>query len=105
MEARRFNQEASRLAGVEVLVVSMDLPFAQARWCGAAGAERVRTLSDYNGARFGNAYGVLIKELNLLARTVFVVDQQGTIRYIELVKEMTQEPNYGAALDAARKLV
>jgi len=87
---------------VVVLTVSMDLPFAQKRWCGAAGVTRVKTLSDHRDASFGMAYGVLIKELRLLARAVFVVDRQGTIRYVQLVKELTSEPDYDAVLKAVR---
>lgn len=103
METRRFNQEASQLGeDVQILVISMDLPFAQQRWCGAAGIDRVQTLSDHRDASFGLAYGVLIKELRLLARAVFVVDRDGIIRYTELVKEQATEPNYTAVLDAVR---
>jgi thiol peroxidase len=106
METRRFNEEAGRLGqDVVVLTVSMDLPFAQKRWCGAAGVQNVQTLSDYRQAAFGKAYGVLIKELHLLARAVFVLDKPGVIRYVELVKEVASEPNYDAALAAAKKLL
>jgi len=105
METRRFNQEADRLsADVQILTISMDLPFAQKRWCGAAGVDKVVTLSDHRNASFGTAYGVLIKELRLLARAVFVVDRDGTIRYIQIVREITQEPDYEAALDAVNNL-
>jgi thiol peroxidase len=105
-ETRRFNEEAAGLGdNVVVLTVSMDLPFAQGRWCGAAGVKNVKTLSDHREAAFGTAYGVVIKELRLLARTVFVVDKQGTVRYIEIVKEVAAEPNYEAALAAAKKLL
>ncbi len=100
---RRFNAEAGSLGeDVAVLTISMDLPFAQKRWCGAAGIENVQTLSDHREAAFGKAFGVLIKELRLLARAVFVVDKQGVIRYVQIVKELTNEPNYEAALKAAR---
>jgi thiol peroxidase len=103
-ETRRFNEEAQRLGDdVVVLTVSMDLPFAQKRWCGAAGVENVRTLSDHREASFGKAYGVLIKELRLLARAVFVVDKEGVIRYIQTVKEVSNEPDYEAALKATRE--
>ena len=106
METRRFNDEASRLGdNAVVLTISMDLPFAQKRWCGAAGVDRVQTLSDHRDASFGQAYGVLIRELRLLARAVFVVDQQGTIRYQELVKEIVDEPDYESVLGAAADLV
>jgi thiol peroxidase len=101
MEVRRFNQEAAKLPNVEVLVISMDLPFAQSRWCGAAGAENVKTGSDYRDASFAKTYGVLIKELHLEARAIFVVDANDTIVYKEIVSEVTQEPNYDAALKAA----
>jgi len=104
-ETRRFNQEASNLGDdVIVLAVSMDLPFAQSRWCGAAGVKNVQTLSDHRDAAFGTSYGVLVKGLRLLARAVFVVDKQGVVRYVELVKEVATEPNYEAALNAAKKL-
>ncbi|KPJ48659.1 MAG: redoxin [candidate division Zixibacteria bacterium DG_27] len=104
-ETRRFNQEAGRLGSdVVILTISMDLPFAQKRWCGAAGVDKVQTLSDHREASFGTAYGVLIKELRLLARAVFVVDREGSIQYIQLVEELTKEPDYKAVLDAVRKL-
>lgn len=105
METRRFNQEAGSLGDdVTVLAISMDLPFAQGRWCGAAGVKNVRTLSDHRDAAFGASYGVLIQGLRLLARAVFVTDKQSVVRYVELVKEVASEPNYGAALNAAKKL-
>ncbi len=105
METRRFNQEAGGLGdNVAILTISMDLPFAQARWCGAAGVDKVVTLSDHRDAAFGEAYGVLIKELRLLARAIFVVDREGIIQYVQLVKEMTQEPDYGSVLAAAKRL-
>ena len=106
METRRFNDEAGRLGDdVEILTISMDLPFAQKRWCGAAGVDKVQTLSDHRDAAFGQAYGVLIKGLRLLARAVFVVDKEGTIRYIELVKEIASEPDYDSILTAVKELV
>lgn len=105
METRRFNQEAAKLGpNVGILTISMDLPFAQKRWCGAAGVDKVTTLSDHRDASFGTAYGVLIKELRLLARAVFVVDGEGIIQHIELVKELTEEPDYDAILNAVKKL-
>ena len=104
METREFNKRAGKLGdGVAMLTISMDLPFAQARWCGAAGVSHVTTLSDYRDANFGMTYGLLIRELRLLARAVLVVDRKGTIRYMELVKEVTNEPNYDAALDAVSR--
>jgi thiol peroxidase len=105
IETRRFNEEAGKLgSNVVVLTISMDLPFAQKRWCGAAGVKNVQTLSDYRDASFGRAYGVLIKELRLLARAVFVLDRDGIIRYIQIVDELTNEPDYETALDAAKGL-
>jgi len=105
-ETRRFNQEAAGLPGnVVVLTISMDLPFAQGRWCGAAGIDKVVTLSDYQQRSFGNAYGVLIKELLLLSRAIFVVDASDTIRYIQVVPEITSEPDYAAVIAAAKKLL
>ena len=104
-ETRRFNEEAGKLPGVEVLTVSMDLPFAQKRWCGAAGVTHVRTLSDYQDHSFGPAYGVLIKELVLEARAVFVLDKNNSLQYVEYVKEVAEHPNYESALAAAKKLV
>jgi thiol peroxidase len=105
MEVRRFNKEAADLADdVLVVTVSMDLPFAQKRWCGDAGVDRVMTLSDHREASFGKGYGVLITELRLLARAVFVVDREGTLRYQQLVKELTEEPDYDEVLEAVGEL-
>ena len=106
LETKMFNEEAGRMdRDVAILTISMDLPFAQKRWCGAAGVDKVTTLSDHRDAAFGEAYGVLIKELRLLARAIFVVDKQGTVQYRQLVKEVTEEPNYEAAIEAIKKLV
>jgi len=106
METRRFNEEAAKLGEkVQIVTISMDLPFAQKRWCGSAGVDKVVTLSDHRDAAFGSAYGVLIRELRLLARVVFVVDGAGTIQYIQTVKEVTDEPDYEAILEAVRKLI
>ena len=103
-EVRRFNEEVTKLPGVEVLTISMDLPFAQKRWCGAAGVSNVRTLSDYREGSFGNAYGTLIKDLRLNSRAVFVLDKDNTVRHVEYVKEVASQPDYDAAMNAARKL-
>jgi len=101
VETRRFNVEAGKLGDdVAVLTISMDLPFAQKRWCGAAGVSHVTTLSDHMDANFGLAYGVLIKDLRLLARAVFVIDRDNTIRHIEIVSEIRKEPDYEACLKA-----
>ena len=102
-QTRRFNQEAEKFpGGVLVLTVSMDLPFAQGRWCGAAGAKNVKTLSDHREASFGKAYGVLIKELRLLSRAIFIVGADEKIQYVEYVKEVTQHPDYEKALHALK---
>ncbi|WP_419784800.1 thiol peroxidase [Pseudodesulfovibrio sp.] len=106
IETRRFNTEAAALGDdIAILTLSMDLPFAQARWCGAAGVEAVKTLSDHKDASFGEGWGTLIQELRLLTRAVFVVDQKGTITYVQYLSEVTEEPDYEAALAAAKKLV
>ncbi|HAU90143.1 MAG TPA: thiol peroxidase [Elusimicrobia bacterium] len=106
LEARRFNKEAEILGpDVGVLVVSMDLPFAQRRWCGAAGVKAVRVFSDYQKADFGKAWGVLIKDLRLLARAVFIVDKDGIVKYAQIVPEVSKEPNYDEVLTALRALV
>jgi len=98
-ETRRFNQEAAQFPdNVVVLTISLDLPFAQKNWCAAAGVERVTTLSDYQERSFGPAYGVLIKELMLLSRAVFIVDAEDRLTYIQYVPEVTAEPDYAAVL-------
>ncbi|MFH0825775.1 MAG: thiol peroxidase [Pseudomonadota bacterium] len=103
---RRFNERAAALGpDVVILTVSMDLPFAQSRWCAAAGVDAVVTLSDHKDASFGTSYGLLMKEVRLLARAVLVVDKDGIIRRYELVKEIATEPDLDAALEAAAKLV
>jgi thioredoxin-dependent peroxiredoxin len=105
-ETRRFNEEAAKFAdNVVVLTISQDLPFAQKRWCGAAGIDRVTTLSDYQDRSFAFNYGVLIKELKLLSRSVFVVDAANTIRYIQHVPEVTEEPDYAAVTAAVKELL
>jgi thiol peroxidase len=106
LETRKFNEEAGKLGkDVEVVVISMDLPFAQKRWVEANHATNIRTLSDYRDASFGMAYGVLIKDLHLLARAVFVVDAEGMVRYVQIVPELTSEPDYNAALQAVRDAI
>jgi thioredoxin-dependent peroxiredoxin len=102
-ETRRFNEEAVKLDNVKVLTVSVDLPFAQKRWCGAAGIENVQTLSDHRELSFGEAYGVAIKELRLLARAVFVVDSNDKVTYVQYVSEVTDHPDYEAAVEAAKQ--
>lgn len=103
---RKFNEEAAKLPeNVAVYTISLDLPFAQKRWCGNAGISKVQTLSDYQERSFGLNYGLLIKELKLLARAVFVIDAQGKIAYRQIVPEVTEEPDYAAAIAAVKKLV
>jgi thiol peroxidase len=103
-ETRRFNEEAASLdPRVRVVVVSMDLPFAQRRWCGAAGVERVVTLSDHRQASFGQAYGVLLPQLRLLTRAVFVVGPDGRLTYARYLPDVAQEPAYDEVLAAARE--
>lgn len=104
-QTRRFNEEAASLGdNVAILTISVDLPFAQARWCGAAGVDKVETLSDYKAKSFGQAYGVLIEEFQLLMRSIFVIDANDTVQYVEYLGEMTEHPNYEAALNAVKAL-
>jgi thiol peroxidase len=101
-ETRRFNEEASNLGNVKILTISADLPFAQGRWCGANGIKNVQTLSDHRDLSFGEAFGVVIEELRLLARAIFVVDSNDKVTYVEYVSEATNHPNYESALEAAK---
>ena len=105
-ETRRFNEEAAKLGeGIEIWTLSMDLPFAQKRWCGAAGVEQVKTLSDFRDRAFAEGYGVLITDgplAGITARAVFVVGKDGTLKHVEYVSEIANEPDYDAALNAAK---
>jgi thiol peroxidase len=105
-ETRKFNEQAAQLgSGIEVWTISMDLPFAQKRWCGAAGVDRVKTLSDFRERAFGQNYGVLLKDGPLAgvdARAVFVVGKDGKVKHVEYVQEVANEPNYDAVLNAAK---
>ncbi len=101
-QTRRFNEEAAKLDNVKVLTVSVDLPFAQKRWCAAAGIDNVQTVSDHRDLSFGEAYGAVMQELRLLARSVFVIDSNDTVTYVEYVSEGTDHPNYEAAIEAAK---
>jgi thiol peroxidase len=103
-QTKRFNEEAAKLPGVEIFAISMDLPFAQKRWCGAFGIDKVKMVSDHRGGSFGEHYGTLIKELRIESRAIFVVDKENTIKHVEYVKEVAEHPNYDAALNAARSL-
>jgi thiol peroxidase len=102
-QTKRFNEEASKLPGVDIYTVSMDLPFAQKRWCGAFGVDNVKMLSDHKDGSFGSHYGTLIKELRIESRAIFVLDNQNKIRHVEYVKEVADFPNYETALSAARR--
>jgi thiol peroxidase len=105
LQATTFNQKARSLSpDMVILNISMDLPFAIARFCSAEGVDRLKTLSDHKDVSFGNSYGVLVKELRLLARSIFVIDRTDVIRYIEIVREMTHEPDYERALAEAKKV-
>jgi len=105
IETKRFNNEAKKLGDdVVILTISMDLPFAQKRWCAETGVKNVHLLSDHRDGSVGKAYGVLIKELRLLARTVFVIDADGKVQYIQYVKETSSEPDYDEVLREIKKL-
>ncbi|QGQ97440.1 thiol peroxidase [Paenibacillus psychroresistens] len=105
-QTRRFNVEAGKLGDkVTILTISVDLPFAQARWCGAAGVDQLTTLSDYKDRTFGEAYGVYIKELGLLMRSIFIVDADNKVQYVEYLGEMTNPPDFDKALEALAKLI
>lgn len=101
-QTKRFNEEAAKLHGVDIITVSMDLPFAQKRWCGAFGVDKVKMLSDHRDGSFGTNYGTLIKGLRIESRAIFVLDRSNTIRHVEYVKEVAEHPNYDAALSAAK---
>jgi thiol peroxidase len=101
-QIKRFNEESVKLPNVKMYAFSMDLPFAQKRWCGAYGVDHVSMVSDHREGSFGEAYGTLIKDLRILSRAIFVVDQNNVIRHAEYVKEVGDHPNYDSALAAAR---
>jgi len=101
-QTRKFNEEAGNIDGIKVLTISCDLPFAQSRWCAAEGLDHVVTLSDHKDLSFGNSYGTTMEELRLLARAVFVIDSSDRVVYVEYVAEVTDHPNYDAALEAAK---
>lgn len=105
IQTKRFNKEAASLKGVTVVTVSVDLPFAQARWCGAANANSHIVLSDYAEKDFGKKFGAFVTELKLLARAVFVLDKDNIVKYVQYVPEIASEPNYEAALNAAKSLL
>lgn len=105
MQTKRFNEEASKQPGIRMYNISMDLPFAQKRWCGAFGIDNITMLSDHRNASFGEKYGTLIKEWRVESRAVFVVDKDNTLKYVEYVKEVGDHPDYEAALATAKSLV
>ena len=104
-QTRKFNEMINQLSGAKVITVSMDLPFAQARWCGASGLDNVVTLSDHTTADFGLSFGVLINGSRLLARAIFVVDSKGILHYTQIVPELTHEPGYESVIDAVKRLL
>ncbi len=104
LQTKRFNQEVERFKDAAVLTVSMDLPFAQKRWCGAENASHVVTASDYKYRNFGESFGILLKDLGLLGRAVFVADKQGKIAYVEYVQELSTEPDYTTILAKVKEL-
>ncbi len=103
-QTKRFNEEAGKLPNVKIYTISMDLPFAQKRWCGAFGVDQIKMLSDHRAGSFGEHYGTLIKDLRILSRAIFVVDKDNTIRHAEYVKEVSEHPNYESALSVAKSL-
>jgi len=103
-QTKRFNEEAGKLPNVSIYTVSMDLPFAQKRWCGAFGIDHIKMISDHRDGSFGEHYGTLIKELRIMSRAIFVVDKHNRIQHVEYVKEVADHPNYDSALEVARRL-
>jgi thiol peroxidase len=103
-QTKRFNEEAAQLPGVAIFTISMDLPFAQKRWCGNYGVDKVKMLSDHRSGSFGEQYGTLIKDMRIESRAIFVLDKDDTIKHVEYVKEVADHPNYETALAAARSL-
>jgi len=102
-QTKRFNDEVAKMDGVEVITVSMDLPFAQSRWCGAFGVDKVKMLSDHKTGSFGSNYGTLIEGLRIECRAIFVVDKSNVIQHVEYVSEVADHPNYDTALAAAKQ--
>lgn len=104
-QTKRFSDEIAKMDGVEVITVSMDLPFAMSRWCGAFGIDKIKMLSDHKSASFGTNYGTLIEPLRIESRAIFVVDKNNVIQHVEYVSEVAEHPNYETALAAAKKSV
>jgi thiol peroxidase len=105
LQTQRFEEEAAKFKDVIIYAISMDLPFAQARYCGAHDIKNLKTLSDHREASFGRAYGVLIEELRLLSRAIFIIDRGEIVRYVEYVPEVTQPPDYDKAIEALKEVV
>jgi thiol peroxidase len=103
-QTKKFNEAAASMPGVEIYTISMDLPFAQKRWCGAFGIDKVKMLSDHRSGSFGLHYGTLIKDLRILSRAIFVVDKDGNLAHVEYVKEVADHPDYDKALESAKSL-
>ncbi len=105
LQTQHFENEAANFKDVVIYAISMDLPFAQARYCGAHGIKNLQTLSDHREASFGQAYGVLIAELRLLSRAIFIIDRNDVVRYVEYVPEVAQHPDYDKAIEALQNVV
>ena len=105
LQTQRFEEEAAKFKDIVIYAISMDLPFAQARYCGAHNIKNLQTLSDHREASFGHAYGVLIEELRLLSRAIFIIDRNDIVRYVEYVPEVSQHPDYDKAIEALKKIV
>jgi len=101
-QTKRFNEQAADMPGVDIYTFSMDLPFAQKRWCGAFGVDKVKMVSDHRTGSFGEAFGTLIKELRIHSRAIFVVGKDNTIKHVEYVKEVSEHPNYDAVMSAVK---
>ena len=104
-QTKRFSDEIAKMDGIEVITVSMDLPFAMSRWCGAFGVDKIKMLSDHKTASFGTNYGTLIEPLRIESRAIFVVDKNNVIQHVEYVSEVAEHPNYETALAAAKMSV
>ncbi|MCW5964872.1 MAG: thiol peroxidase [Bryobacterales bacterium] len=104
-QTKRFNDAAAQLEGLDIYTISMDLPFAQKRWCSSFGVDRIKMLSDHKAGSFGGAYGTLIDELRIESRAIFVIDANDVIQHVEYVGEVSEAPNYDAALEAAQKVL
>lgn len=102
LQTKRFNEEASKTQDVEWLTISIDTPMAQGRWCGAAKADKIKMLSDYKDQNFGKAFGVYVKELGILQRSIFIIGKDDKVKYVQLVKEITEHPNYDEAISALK---